>query len=236
MSQVRALLFDTFGTLVDWRAGVITQLQRWGVAHNIAADWPDLADAWRSERVPVLAAVRTGQRPWANYDELQREIISALAPRFGLPTLDSDNLDQLVAMWHELPAWPDTVEGMARLRTRYVVAPLSNGHVALLIRLCRAAGIDFDAIFGADVFRQYKPAPQTYLGAAALLGCAPQDIMLVASHPSDLYAAARCGLRTCFVTRPLEYGAGVIVERPPGPADVDLIVADLIELAARTDP
>jgi 2-haloacid dehalogenase len=134
-------------------------------------------------------------------------------------------------MWHELPAWPDTVEGMARLRSRYLVAPLSNGHVALLIRLARAAGITFDAIFGADVFRQYKPDPQTYLGAAALLGCAPDAVMLVASHPSDLQAAAAHGLRTCYVSRPLEYGAGVVVEQPPAEGDVDLMVGDLLELA-----
>ncbi len=121
---------------------------------------------------------------------------------------------------------------MTKLRTKYLVAPLSNGHVALLMRLARAAGITFDAVFGADVFRQYKPDPQTYLGAATLLGCAQGEVMLVAAHPSDLAAAAACGLRTCFVSRPLEYGAGVVVEQPPTEADVDLIVGDLLELAA----
>jgi 2-haloacid dehalogenase len=183
MPDVRALLFDTFGTLVDWRSGLVAQLQTWGSVHDFAVDWPRLVDAWRRDSVPALAEVRTGQREWANLDELQRETMARLAPQFGLPALSHDALDQLVQMWHELPAWPDTVEGMARLRSRYLVAPLSNGHVALLMRLARAAGITFDAIFGADVFRQYKPDPQTYLGAANLLVCAPGEVMLVASHP-----------------------------------------------------
>ena len=231
MSEVRALLFDTFGTLVDWRTGLITQLEQWGRACNIAADWPGLALAWRRDHVPALAKVRSGQGEWANLDELQAETMRQLVPKFGLPTLSNDTLNHLARMWHELPVWPDTVEGMARLRAKYLVAPLSNGHVALLMQLARAAGITFDAVFGADVFRQYKPYPKTYLGAVALLGCAPGEVLFVASHPSDLEAAAACGLRTCFVSRPLEYGAGVVVEQPPAEGDVDVMVGDLQELA-----
>jgi 2-haloacid dehalogenase len=231
MSEVRALLFDTFGTLVDWRAGLITQLEQWGSALDIAADWPAVVMAWRRGHVPALAKVRTGQREWANLDQLQGETMRQLAPQFGLPTLSDDTLDELARMWHELPAWPDTVEALARLRTKYLVAPLSNGHVALLMRPGRAAGITFDAVFGGDVFRQYKPEPQTYLGAATLLGCAPGEVLFVASHASDLEAAAACGLHTCFVSRPLEYGAGVVVEKPPAEGDADLMAADLVELA-----
>ena len=231
MSEVRALLFDTFGTLVDWRTGLVTQLEQWGTAHNIAADWPGLVLAWRRDHVPALAEVRTGQREWANYDELQGETMRQLAPKFGLPALSDDTLDQLARMWHQLPAWPDTVEGMARLRTKYLVAPLSNGHVALLMRLARTTGITFDAVFGADVFRQYKPDPKNYLGAVSLLGCVPGEVLFVASHPSDLQAAAACGLLTCFVSRPLEYGDGVVVEQPPAEGDFDVMVGDLLELA-----
>ena len=231
MSEVRSLLFDTFGTLVDWRSGLIAQLERWGAAQGIAADWPGLVLAWRGEYVPALAKVRTGQREWANLDELQAETMRELSPQFGLPTLSDETLDHLARMWHELPGWPDTAEGMARLRTKYLVAPLSNGHVALLMRLARVAGITFDAVFGADVFRRYKPDPQTYLGAVSLLGCAPDEVLFVASHPSDLAAAAACGLRTCFVSRPLEYGAGLVVEQPPTKGDVDVLVGDLLELA-----
>jgi 2-haloacid dehalogenase len=231
MSEIRALLFDTFGTLVDWRTGLITQLEQWGRAHNIAADWPGLVLAWRRDHVPALAKVRTGQREWANYDELQGETMRQLAPQFGLPTISDDTLDHLARMWHSLPGWPDTSEGMARLRKNYLVAPLSNGHVALVMGLARSANMTFDAVFGADVFRQYKPDPKTYLGAVALLGCAPAEVLFVASHPSDLESAAACGLRTCFVSRPLEYGAGVVVEQPPAEGDFDLMVGDLLELA-----
>jgi 2-haloacid dehalogenase len=232
MSDIRALLFDTFGTVVDWRSGLITQLEQWGRARDIAVDWPALVLAWRRDHVPALAEVRNGQREWANLDELQSETLRQLAPKFGLPTLSDETLDHLARMWHELPAWPDTAEGMARLRAKYLLAPLSNGHVALLMQLARSAGITFDAVFGADVFRQYKPDPKTYLGATSLLGCEPQEVMFVASHSSDLEAAAACGLRTCFVSRPLEYGAGVVVERTPAEGDVDVMVSDLVDLAA----
>jgi 2-haloacid dehalogenase len=231
MSEIRALLFDTFGTLVDWRTGVVTQLEQWGRAHNIAADWAGLALAWRRDHVPALAKVRTGQREWANYDELQSETLRELAREFGLPSLSDDTLEHLARMWHELPGWPDTSEGMARLRKNYLVAPLSNGHVALVMGLARFANMTFDAVFGADVFRQYKPDPKTYLGAVALLGCTPAEVLFVASHPSDLEAAAACGLHTCYVSRPLEYGAGVAVEQPPAEGDFDLMVGDLLELA-----
>jgi 2-haloacid dehalogenase len=231
MSEIRALLFDTFGTLVDWRTGLVTQLEQWGRTHNIAADWPSLVLAWRRDHVPALTKVRTGQREWANYDELQSETMRQLAPQFGLPTLSDETLDHLARMWHQLPGWPDTSEGLARLRKKYIVAPLSNGHVALVMGLGRSANMTFDAVFGADVFRQYKPDPKTYLGAVALLGCTPAEVLFVASHPSDLESAAACGLHTCFVSRPREYGAGVVVEQPPAEGDFDLMVGDLLELA-----
>ena len=231
MSEIRALLFDTFGTLVDWRTGLITQLEQWGAAHNITADWPAVVLAWRRDDVPALAKVRTGQREWADYDELQSETMRQLAPQFGLPALSDDTLDHLARMWHKLPGRPDTAEGMARLRKKYLVALLSNGHVALVIGLARSANITFDAVFGADIFRQYKPDPKTYLGAVALLGCTPAEVLFVASHPSDLESAAGCGLKTCYVSRPLEYGAGVVVEQSPAEGDFDLMVGDLMELA-----
>jgi 2-haloacid dehalogenase len=232
MSEIRALVFDTFGTLVDWRTGIATQLEQWGKERNITADWPGLAVAWRLAHAPALAKVRTGQREWAILDQLQAETMRELAPQYGLPALSDDALLNLARMWHQLPAWPDTVEGMARLRTKYVVAPLSNGHVALLVHMVRDTGITFDAVFGSDIFRQYKPDPKTYLGAVALLGCTPAEVLFVASHPSDLEAAAACGLRTCYVSRPLEYGAGVVVEQEPTEGDFDLMVGDLLELAS----
>jgi 2-haloacid dehalogenase len=157
--------------------------------------------------------------------------MARLAPQFGVPELHGDTLEELVRMWHELPPWPDSVAAVDKLRSRYMVAPLSNGHVAMLVELAKAAGFTWDAVMGADIFRHYKPDPETYLGAAALLGCEPAEVMLVASHPSDLDAAAQCGLRTCYVSRPLEYGPGRIVEPTPPAGHYDLMVGDLLELA-----
>jgi 2-haloacid dehalogenase len=231
MNEVRALLFDTFGTLVDWRTGLITQLEQWGAAHSVDADWAALAVTWRRDHVPALAEVRTGQRDWADLDALQAETMGKLAPQFGLPALSDETLDQLAKMWHVLPGWPDTAEGLAILRTKYLVAPLSNGSVALLMSLARTAGITFDAVFGSDVFHQYKPDPKTYLGAVELLGCAPSEVLFVASHPSDLESAASYGLKTCYVSRPLEYGEGVVVEPEPAHGAFDVMVGDLVELA-----
>jgi len=164
MITVRALLFDTVGTLLDWRGGLISQLRAWGAAHEIAADWPGLVDAWRLDFIMSIAKVRTGEREWANQDQLQRESMARLAPQFGLPGLHGDALEELVGMWHELPPWPDAVAGVDKLRSRYIVAPLSNGHVAMLIELAKAAGFTWDAAMGADIFRHYKPDPETYLG------------------------------------------------------------------------
>ena len=230
MTGLRALLFDTFGTVVDWRGGLIAQMQAWSAARGIAADWPGLADAWRGAYVPSMARVRSGHRDWADLDVLQRESVQTLAPKFGASGLDDAALDDLVRMWHELPPWPDVLEGLRRLRTRYVTAPLSNGHLALLVRLSKAAGITWDAVFGADVFRHYKPDRENYLGAAALLGCTPAEVMLVAAHPADLDAAAACGLCTCHVSRPLEYGPHRQIE-PPAMGRFDLMAGDLLQLA-----
>jgi 2-haloacid dehalogenase len=232
VSHVRALLFDTFGTVVDWRGGLISSMRAWGSERVLDADWPGLVDAWRGAYWPSMDEVRTGTRVWADLDVLQRESVEVLAPKFGASGLDGAALDELVLMWHELPPWPDSVEGLHRLRSHYVIAPLSNGHVALLVRMAKAAGITWDTVFGADVFRHYKPDPETYLGAASLLGCEPSEVLMVAAHASDLDAAASNGLRTCYVSRPLEYGPGRASGKAPEPGQFDVMVQDLAELAA----
>lgn len=231
MFPVRALLFDVVGTVVDWRDGLIERLETWGAAQGVSADWPSLVLAWRAASPPQWAQVNAGQKAWANFDELLREALESLAPRFGLAGLDAAALDELVAFWREAPPWPDACAALQRLRRRYVIAPLSNVHVAYLVHISKAAGLPWDAVFGADIFRRYKPAPETYLGAAALLGRQPAEVMLVASHPSDLAGAASYGLRTCYVARPLEYGAGRVVEAAPEPGRFDLMVEDLGALA-----
>jgi len=231
MYGIRALLFDTFGTLVDWRAGMIAHLASWGAERGTQADWPKLVDAWRADYPPSLDRVRRGERAWADLDALHRESFERLAPNFGISAQREESLNALARFWHELPAWPDVVGGLARLKPRYMIAPLSNGHVALLISLSKSQRLPWDMVFGADLFRHYKPDPETYLGAVELLGCTPGEVMMVASHPSDLAGAARCGLRTCYVSRKLEYGEGRIVEPAPTPGTFDLMVGGVDELA-----
>jgi 2-haloacid dehalogenase len=203
--ELRAILFDTFGTLVDWRGSLTESLGAWGAEAGVSADWAGLADAWRGEYAPSMNQVRRGERAWAELDTLQRESLARLAPRFGL-RLDGPALDRLTLLWHQLKPWPDSAGGLARLRHRFLLAPLSNGNTALLADLARYAGLPFDTLFGADVFQHYKPDPQTYLGACRLFSAAPAQVMMCAAHNGDLAAARRHGLRTAFIPRPTEHG------------------------------
>ena len=155
---------------------MIAHLSSWGDARGIRADWPALVDAWRMDYPPSLDRVRRGERAWANLDVLHRESFERLVPKFGVPAQDNEGLNALARFWHELPAWPDVVGGLHRLKPRYMIAPLSNGHVALLVSMSKSLGLPWDMIFGADLFRHYKPDPETYLGAAALFGCAPGEV------------------------------------------------------------
>jgi 2-haloacid dehalogenase len=203
---VRALLFDVFGTLVDWRASIATQLEAFGRERGISCDWYAFVDAWRGEYLPSMDGVRRGLRPWANLDTLHGESFDRLGERFGLPELSAQDRSWAVRRWHVLEPWPEVPAALERLHERFVLATLSNGNVELLVDLARHGKLRFDTVFSAETFGHYKPDPQTYLGAAALLGCAPGEAMLVAAHESDLRAAASNGLRTAFVSRPREYG------------------------------
>jgi 2-haloacid dehalogenase len=233
----RALLFDVFGTLVDWRTGVIDALAQFGARRGISADWARLADDWRAAYGPAMDRVRRGEIAWRNLDALHRTSLDALFERYGLAGDDADRV-QLVGAWHALPPWPDVAAGLRRLRAVAIVATLSNGNVALQVDLVRHAGLAFDMLFSAELFGHYKPDAQTYLGACALLDLAPARVMLVAAHPSDLRAARANGLRTAFVVRPLEYGS--TVHSPAGAdaadaAEFDERVAGLDELAQRLE-
>jgi 2-haloacid dehalogenase len=228
MTQVRAILFDVFGTVVDWRGSLIADLSAWGFPRGIAADWPALADAWRGEYAPSMDAVRRGVRPWAVLDELHRASLETLLPRFGLSGLSENDRDHVAKVWHRLAPWPDSVPGLTRLKRRYTIAPLSNGNVSLLVAMARRAGLPWDMVFGSDLFRHFKPDPETYLGACALLRLEPGEVMLAAAHASDLAAAQRLGLRTAFIARPLEHGPHGTPE-PVG--EWDFSVASIEELA-----
>jgi 2-haloacid dehalogenase len=193
-------------------------------------DWPGLADAWRGRYQPQLETVRSGQRPWVDLDVLHREALDELLPRFGLADLAEHDRSELTRAWHRLDGWPDTVEGLTRLRRRFVIAPCSNGHIALVVAMARHAGLPWDAVLGAEIARAYKPQPEVYEASVRALGLEPEQAMMVAAHPGDLAAAAACGLRTAYVHRPHEHGPGSGAEPPPDGA-VDLAAGDLVELA-----
>jgi len=222
--EVRALVFDVFGTLVDWRSGVAAAFNAGGVPGDPEA----LADGWRARYAPILGEVLGGSRPWARLDELHDATLDDLLAEHGLD-IEPATRSELVAAWHRLDPWPDVRPGLEALRRDRVVATLSNAHVAMLVDLARHGDLRFDALLSAELARTYKPAPEAYLTAARLLGLEPAEVMLVAAHPLDLAGARHAGLRSAFVDRPLEYGPG---SPPRADPDADLSARDLLELAA----
>jgi 2-haloacid dehalogenase len=231
--SVRALTFDVFGTVVDWRGSIAREGAELAAARGLAGvDWSAFASAWRARYQPALEEVRSGRRPWANLDVLHRENLDAVLEEFGVRGLDEAAKDHLNRAWHRLEPWPDAVEGLTRLRRRFVIATLSNGNVALLVNMARAAGLPWDAILGAEVARRYKPQPEAYLVTAELLGLRPDECLMVAAHAGDLVAARTVGFRTAFVSRPTEHGPGQTTDLEP-PRDVDVAASDLVDLAAK---
>lgn len=205
--RVKALLFDVFGTVVDWRSSVARELQAFGSARGIEHDWLAFADEWRGLYQPSMEEVRTGRRPFTILDQLHRESLEALLRRHALPAFTEPEMEHLVTIWHRLAPWPDVVEGLYRLKRRTIIGTLSNGNIALMVRLAKHAGLPWDVILGAEVARAYKKSPEAYLRSVAALGLEPAECMLVAAHNDDLAAAARLGMRTAFVFRPTEHGA-----------------------------
>ena len=206
VEQVKALGFDVFGTVVDWRTSIIREGEAFGRARGLDVDWEAFADQWRGMYQPALAEVREGRRPWTRLDDLHRESLEKLLVEFRVDGLDEADKDFLNRVWHRLSPWPDSVPGLERLKTKYILATLSNGNVALLVNMARNAGLPWDAVLGAEVARHYKPQPEAYLVTADLLGLAPEQCMLVAAHNGDLLAARALGFHTAFVGRPTEYG------------------------------
>jgi 2-haloacid dehalogenase len=205
---VEALLFDVFGTVVDWRSSLIDDLTRFGAEKGIAADWAAFADDWRALYQPAMEEVRSGRRAWTILDVLHRESLEKLLAEYRLGGLGEAEKDHINRVWHRLRPWPDAVAGLVRLKSRYIVGTLSNGNVGLLTRMAKFAGLPWDVVLGAETARAYKPLPRAYLANAALLNLEPGRVMLVAAHNGDLAAAAAAGLGTAFVARPSEYGPG----------------------------
>jgi 2-haloacid dehalogenase len=229
----RALLFDVFGTLVDWRGGMTRAGEQAGRRLGVDADWAAVADSWRARYQPALDTVRRGERPWVVLDVLHREALDAVLDEHGLgDRVPPAERDELTRGWHRLDPWPDVPAAMRRLRAAFPVAPNSTAHMALIVELSRRAGLTWDAVGGAELARAYKPDPETYLRSAAALGAAPAETMMVAAHNGDLLAAAECGLRTAFVARPAEHGPAQATDREAAEG-VELAVGDLVELAER---
>jgi 2-haloacid dehalogenase len=205
---VEALLFDVFGTVVDWRDSIIADLTKFGAEKGIEADWAQFTDDWRGLYQPSMEAVRSGRRAWTILDVLHRESLEALLVKYSIMGLSEADKDHINRAWHRLEPWPDVVEGLRRLKSRYIIGTLSNGNVGLLTRMAKNAGLPWDVVLGAETARAYKPLPQAYLASAVLLNLEPGEVMLVAAHNGDLAAAAEAGLRTAFVARPAEYGPG----------------------------
>src|SRR5215472_14627808 len=232
LSDVRALTFDIFGTTVDWRSGVAAEGRRLGRVHGIEADWERVADAWRALYLPYMNRVRLGELPWTNFDRLHRMSLDQVLADLGLEGFDDAAREEFTRAWERLPAWPDAAEGLAELRRRFTVATLSNGNRAQQQALMDFTGLQFQHIFSAEDFKHYKPDPEVYLGAAAGLGLAPDQVMMVAAHKGDLRAAQAAGLRAAFVERPLEKGPAGGADRLPDP-EADFEATDFLDLAAK---
>ena len=229
--QVGALIFDVFGTVVDWRTGVAREVASAFAAKGVAVDAEAFADAWRGEYQPAMERIRSGARGYVPLDDLHRENLERALERLGYAALFSEaEKAALTAAWEKLPPWPDSVPGLTRLKARWPIAPCSNGSIALMTRLARFGGLPRDCILGADIARDYKPRAEVYLASAAALRLAPEEVVMVACHNDDLAAARAAGLRTAWFPRPKEHGLG---SAPEAAQDWDWIAGDLEDLAAR---
>jgi 2-haloacid dehalogenase len=221
---MRALLFDVFGTCVDWRTSVISEARERGL--------PDaVADAWRAQYQPLMETVHSGGRPWVNLDVLHRIGLNRVLADLGLSMAEAERA-AFTTVWHRLGPWPDTVAGLERLKRRFIVAPCSNGHIALTVNMARYAGLPWDAILGAELAHAYKPQPEVYLRSVRALGLEVGEVTMVAAHNGDLEAAAALGLGTAFVARPTEHGPGQTTDLEPAHA-YDVVARDFLELADR---
>lgn len=235
LTGVRALAFDVFGTVVDWHGGIATEAAALSADLGVPLDAAAFANAWRAGYAPAMDRVRRGDLPWTRLDELHRLILDGLLAPHGLAAASEAQRAHLNRAWHRLPPWPDAVAGLTALQPRYTLTPLSNGNFSLLTAMARHGGLPWDCVVSAELFGHYKPDPEVYLGCARLLDLAPAELMLVAAHPDDLRAARACGLRTAYVTRPLEHGPGTVLPAYEA-GEFDMVAADFIDLAAQLGP
>lgn len=234
MDKVKALVFDVFGTVVDWRSGIAREAAVFFARRGVALDPHAFADAWRRRYQPAMEAVRAGRRPFTRLDVLHRENLLGVLAEFGVDPagVPEEELTHLNRAWHRLDPWPDSVAGLARLKTRYFIAPLSNGNIVLLANMAKRAGLPWDAILGAEVVRAYKPQPEAYLRTAEVLDLRPEEVALIAAHNNDLAAARAAGLRTGFVLRRTEHGPAQTTDTG-AEQDWDVVASSFPDLASR---
>ncbi len=229
---VKALVFDTFGTVVDWRTSVTQEVERLAQRKGFKLNGEQFADAWRAGYAPAMNRVRTGELPWTKLDVLHRMILDKLLVDFHITGLSESEIDDLNRAWHRLRPWPDAVSGLTRLKKKFIIAPLSNGNIGLMTDLAKHGGLPWDCILGAELVRHYKPDREVYQSAADFLGLSLGDVMMVAAHLGDLRAAKGVGLRTGFVPRPQEFGSGGKPDLQPDSA-VDVTAKDFNDLAGQ---
>jgi 2-haloacid dehalogenase len=232
MHNVKALVFDVFGTVVDWRASVIAEGMTWGREKGLNIDWAEFTDRWRFGYQPAMQKVHTGKLPWTRLDDLHRIILDELLEHFHITGLSEEEKRSWSHVWRRLKPWPDSVEGLTRLKRKYIIAPMSNGNIALMTELAKFGRLPWDAILGAELVKHYKPDPETYLSAPYYLDVKPDEVMMCAAHVSDLQAARSHGLRTGFIYRPHEYGDPPL--HPPDKArrgDFDVVSTSIVDLA-----
>ena len=236
MLKVKALLFDVFGTVVDWRSGIANEVKKIANKNKIVINANDFADAWRAEYQPAMEEIRKGNRSFTILDILHMENLKKISSRFGLDKLSSDDFDLLVKAWHRLPGWPDSSEGLNKLKTKFIIATQSNGNIALMVNMAKYSNLNWDVILGAEVVGHYKPEPEAYLKACRALHLSPEECMMVAAHDDDLKAASLQGMKTGYVHRPYEYGKDKLfdiseVNDYKGYRSWDFISKDLNDLA-----
>jgi 2-haloacid dehalogenase len=227
--DVDVIVFDTFGTVVDWRGTIIRDFSAWGKKNGFELDWADFADRWRADYDPQKGRVRRGEIPWTPLDELNRQSLIKVMTQLGL-SFSEQQIHYLNGVWSRLDPWADSVEGLYRLKKDFVIGPLSNGNVAMLLRMARHSNLPWDHMFSCEIYRHYKPDPETYLGVCETMRLAPERVMMCAAHNYDLSAARKCGLKTAFILRPTEYGENQTTDLEPT-EDWDVVASGITGLA-----
>ena len=236
MLKVKALLFDVFGTVVDWRTGIAREVEDIAKKNNISLDPYDFADAWRAEYQPAMEEIRKGRRSFIILDILHMENLKKIASKFNLHNLSGKDLNMLVKAWHRLPGWPDSSDGLNALKKKYILATQSNGNIALIVNMAKFSNLNWDVVLGAEVIGHYKPDPEAYLKACSALDLKTEECLMVAAHDDDLKAASLQGMKTAYVHRPFEYGRDKLfdiaeVNDYKGNKEWNIVSSDLNDLA-----